>query len=82
MPREAHKREGLTIVRVQHNQNRNLRPNEKMVRSVCLNCHGLGFSLAALGSPGLVARNFGGRPLGHIRSLRMARARLIEANTR
>lgn len=82
MPREAHQREGHAIVRVQHNQNRNLRPNEKMVRSVCLNCHGLGFSLAALGSPRLVARNFGGRPLGHIRGLRMARARLIEANTR
>jgi hypothetical protein len=82
MPREAHQREGLTVIRVQHNQNRNLRPNEKMVRSVCLNCHGLGFSLAALGSPRLVARNFAGQPSRDIRSLRMARARLIEANTR
>ncbi len=82
MPRLARRREGLTVVRVQHNQNDNLRPNEKMVRSVCLNCHGLGFSLDSLASPRLVARNFAGRPYRHIRSLRMARERLIEANAR
>ena len=28
---------------VQHNQNDNLRPNEKMIRSVCNHCHGVAF---------------------------------------
>ena len=35
-------------VTVQHNQNDNLRPNEKMIRSVCMHCHGLPFSIDAL----------------------------------
>ena len=47
---------------VTHNQNDNLRPNEKMVRSVCGNCHGLQFTLDALADPALVERNFKGRP--------------------
>jgi predicted CXXCH cytochrome family protein len=57
---------------VQHNQNDTLRPNEKMVRSVCLSCHGLQFSLDALADGKLVARNFKGTPGKHIDSIRMA----------
>jgi hypothetical protein len=49
-------------VRVQHDQNANLRPPDRMARDVCLTCHGLGFSLAALADPALVARNFRGQP--------------------
>ena len=33
---------------VQHNQNDGLQPNEKMIRPVCMSCHGLGFSIDAL----------------------------------
>jgi hypothetical protein len=62
-------------VRVQHNQNSNLRPNEKMVRTVCLDCHGLGFSLDSLADPRLIATNFTGRPLRQIASIEMARRR-------
>jgi formate-dependent nitrite reductase cytochrome c552 subunit len=57
---------------VQHNQNDTLRPNEKMVRSVCLDCHGLQFSLDALADAKLVARNFRGLPGQHVDSIRMA----------
>lgn len=64
--------EDETRVLVQHNQNDNLRPNEKMVRSVCLNCHGLQFSLDALADGKLVAGNFKGMPAKQIESIRMA----------
>ena len=47
---------------VAHNQNDFLRPNEKMIRSSCLTCHGLGFSIDALADPALVLDNFDGRP--------------------
>jgi predicted CXXCH cytochrome family protein len=57
---------------VQHNQNDNLRPNEKMIRSVCMNCHGLQFSLDALADGTLVAGNFKGMPRRQIESIRMA----------
>lgn len=52
-----------------HNQNDVLRPNEKMIRAVCMDCHGLAFSIDALADPDLVARNFQGRPAKHIESI-------------
>jgi len=61
---------------VQHNQNDNLRPNEKMVRSVCNHCHGVAFSIDALADADLVKRNFAGKPKAHIASIDMAVARV------
>jgi hypothetical protein len=58
--------------RVQHNQNDNLRPNEKMIRGVCMNCHGLEFSIDALADEELVNRNFIGQPSKHVESINMA----------
>lgn len=78
MPRTTHKENGKTIVQVQHNQNDNLRPNEKMIRSVCMDCHGLSFSIDALADPKLVANNFQGNPLKHIKSIEMASKYAIE----
>jgi hypothetical protein len=63
---------GAEVVRVQHNQNANLRPNEKMIREVCMNCHGLGFSIDALADSALIEANFRGRPARHIDSIEMA----------
>jgi predicted CXXCH cytochrome family protein len=63
---------------VQHNQNDTLRPNEKMLRPVCLSCHGLQFSLDALADAELIKRNFSGKPRVHVRSLEMAEQRLAE----
>lgn len=58
---------------VQHNQNRNLRPNEKMARTVCMNCHGLQFTLDALADPQLKANCYSSRPEATVRSLQMVK---------
>ena len=63
-------------VATNHNQNDNLRPNEKMVRTVCLDCHGLGFSLDSLADAGLVGRNFSGTPAVHVESIEWALRRV------
>ena len=55
-----------------HNQNDVLRPNEKMIRPVCLDCHGLGFAIDALADADLVARNFRGKPSVHVESIEWA----------
>ena len=55
-----------------HNQNDVLRPNEKMIRPVCLDCHGLGFTIDALADADLVARNFRGKPSVHVESIEWA----------
>lgn len=47
---------------VQHNQNANLRPREKMVKNVCLHCHGLEYALEAMADEALVRANFRGHP--------------------
>ncbi len=60
---------------VQHDQNANLQPAVKMSRTVCLHCHGLGFSLDALADAALAARNFSGRPAVSVKSIEMAIAR-------
>jgi hypothetical protein len=64
--------DGSRSIFVTHNQNDNLRPNEKMVRSVCGHCHGLQFSLDALADAALIAKNFKGRPTVHIESIEWA----------
>lgn len=61
--------------RVVHNQNDTLRPNEKMARAVCLNCHGLEFSLEALADTALIAKNFVGTPKVKVESLEWAHRR-------
>ena len=62
----------LSRVMVDHNQSANLAPNSKMIRSSCMNCHGLGFTLDALADEALVAGNFRGRPAVQVRSIGMA----------
>ena len=57
---------------VSHNVNDNLRPNEKMLRSVCMNCHGLAFSIDALADQELIKNNFLHAPSLHIKSIDMA----------
>lgn len=46
---------------VNHNQNDNLTPNEKMLRNVCSDCHGLQFGMDSLADRELINRNFVGR---------------------
>ena len=56
-------------VYVEHNQNLYLRPNEKMIRPVCMQCHSLEFSIDALADENLIRNNFNGRPEQHIESI-------------
>ena len=76
LPREIHKQDAIEKVVIQHNQNDNLRPNEKMIRKICMNCHGLGFSIDALADTTLIKNNFSGTPSKHIESLDMVKRRL------
>jgi hypothetical protein len=75
LPRETRRLHGADVVAVQHNQNLNLRPADKMLRGVCMDCHGLGFALDALADPELVRRNFAGHPADHVPSLDWAERR-------
>jgi hypothetical protein len=75
LPRSERSQKLAGQARVEHNQNDNLRPNEKMIRGVCLNCHGLGFSIDALADPKLIESNFTGRPSRHIEGLNMVEQR-------
>lgn len=56
-----------------HNQSFSLRPSEKMLRAVCLNCHGMQFSLDALADPQMKSTCYSGTPDQSVRSLEMAR---------
>ncbi|MBW8192532.1 cytochrome c3 family protein [Neiella marina] len=69
MPRVAKKKRGEQVVSVQHNQNYYLRPNEKMIRPVCMQCHSLEFSIDALADPDLIRTNFADKPGIHIKSI-------------
>jgi formate-dependent nitrite reductase cytochrome c552 subunit len=64
----------LERIMVDHNQSANLAPNSKMIRSACLQCHGLEFSIDALADQSLVDNNFTGRPTVHVQTMDLAAA--------
>lgn len=61
--------ENISVTTVEHNQNLMLRPNEKLIRPVCMQCHSLEFSIDALADKTLIKNNFNGRPSEHIPSI-------------
>lgn len=69
MPKITKQEAGIEIVSVNHNQNDNLRPNEKMIRPVCMQCHSLEFSIDALADPKLIENNFAHPPTVHVPSV-------------
>lgn len=58
---------------VNHNQNANLRPNEKMARTVCINCHGLQFTLDSLADVALKDNCYSTTPTSSVKSLQMVK---------
>ena len=64
----------LARVMVDHNQSANLSPNSGMIRSACLQCHGLEFSIDALADQRLIDSNFAGRPTVHVQTMDLAAA--------
>lgn len=75
MPRLVQKEHGLNRVLVDHNQNANLRPNSKMIRNVCMQCHGLAFTLESLANINLVFNNYSGSGLKKHKTIEMVRER-------
>jgi hypothetical protein len=78
LPRDNH--DGRT--RVQHDQNANLRPTTKMVRTVCGHCHGVGYALDALADAALVERNFDIPPAARIATTEWVERRVLEKAAR
>lgn len=78
MPRVEKETDGKMLILSEHNQNMNLRPNEKMLRSVCMNCHGLGFSINALADKKLIQNNFNGLPKVHVQSIDLVKQRMMK----
>jgi hypothetical protein len=75
MPRIEHDvSDWLSRVMVDHNQSANLSPNSKMIRTACLQCHGLEFSIDALADQKLIDNNFRGSPSLHINTMELAAA--------
>ena len=75
-PGYADEAKSIPVYRVEHNQNSTLRPNEKMIRPVCLQCHSLEFSIDALADETLIKNNFNGQPSVHIESVDWALRRV------
>ena len=74
MPRTSYDvSEWMSRIVVDHNQSASLSPNSKMLRSSCLHCHGLEFSLAALTDKSLIDNNFNGAPGNSVKSMDLAR---------
>ncbi len=65
-------------IRVEHNQNSNLTPNEKMIKTTCMNCHGLGFAIDNMADPTVIQTNFSERTEIHNPSVDMAWERELE----
>lgn len=82
LPRERRRVARVERIVVQHNQNANLRPSEKMIREVCLVCHSLAFSIDALADEELVRRNFAGSPSRHVPGIDMALSLLKRVPTK
>jgi hypothetical protein len=74
LPRVEHEEDGRARVAVHHSNTLTLRPRDRMLKTVCLDCHGLRFALSALYDDGLVAANFAGRPAAVHPTARMADA--------
>ena len=59
LPRTAQdKVNGTTVVKVNHNNTHNLKPQDRMVGDVCMNCHGLEYSFNSIFDDALVEANF------------------------
>lgn len=63
----------LSRVVVEHNQSKFFAPNSKMIRPVCLSCHGLPYSIDAMADLSLIKNNFNGQPSVHVDSVDLAR---------
>ncbi len=80
LPRQSHNVAGVQAISVEHNQNANLRPTEKMAKEVCVQCHSLKFAMESIADSTLVANNFRGRPARALPAFDMVARRLSPTN--
>lgn len=79
LPREADVFGGAASVR--HNQNDTLRPNDKMIATVCANCHAVEMAMNALADPDVIARGVEGTARVVVESMEMMRRTLATSST-
>ena len=70
------------VVRVNHNNTYTLKPRDRMVADVCMNCHGMEFAYNAIFDDDLVTDNFDRLPELEHPSLQMSRAERDRRQTR
>ncbi|NEQ55295.1 MAG: hypothetical protein F6K11_35125 [Leptolyngbya sp. SIO3F4] len=63
-----------TLVKVNHNNTYNLKPQDRMVGDVCMNCHGLEYSYNSIFDPELVEANFDRPPTLDLQSFDLMKA--------
>ena len=63
-----------TVVHVNHNNTYNLKPQDRMVGDVCMNCHGIEYSYNSIFDPELVEANFDRPPILEMESFDLMKA--------
>ncbi|MEA5471148.1 hypothetical protein [Spirulina sp. 06S082] len=71
LPRQ--KIEGTKNVFVNHNNTYNLLPRDRMVKDVCMNCHGMEYSYNSIFDDELVEANFAAPPTQYLQTLEMVK---------
>ncbi|MBP0018120.1 MAG: cytochrome c3 family protein [Cyanobacteria bacterium SBLK] len=66
--------EGTKTVFVNHNNTYNLLPRDRMVKDVCMNCHGMEYSYNSIFDDELVKANFDAPPTQYLETLEMVKA--------
>mgnify|MGYP001803376440 CR=1 FL=1 len=64
----------VTLVRVNHNNTYNLKPQDRMVGDVCMNCHGVEYSYNSIFDPELVEANFDRPPTLELQTFDLMKA--------
>ena len=68
------KSDGTTLVKVNHNNTYTLKPQDRMVGDVCLNCHGVEYAYNSIFDPELVEANFDRPPTLELETFDLIRA--------
>ena len=71
LPRQ--KVEGTKTIFVNHNNTYNLLPRDRMVKDVCMNCHGMEYSYNSIFDDKLVEANFDAPPTQYLETLEMVK---------
>ncbi len=82
LPRQVEGRGEQTTTMVNHNNTYTLKPRDRMVKEVCMNCHGMEFSYNSIFDDELVETNFSHAPELDLETLQMARVKKADRESR